>query len=193
MQKENNVIKALVKLAMCPRNPVDCPYRSICSHSKFGDECVPELLGEYSPILSELNVYQEAAQVTSHTNVASKPAPNLAVRVTTILRDLGIPANLVGFRYIREAIIIAVKNPRVIDAITKELYPDVAKHFGTTSSRVERGMRHAITVACDRGDVELLHKYFGYTVAKHHDKPTNSEFVAIIADSIRLDMDNTSE
>ena len=106
--------------------------------------------------------------------------------VTEILHQIGVPAHIKGYQYLREAIIIAVNDMDVINAITKVLYPQVAKTFGTTPSRVERAIRHAIEVAWDRGDLETLQGYFGYTVNSAKGKPTNSEFIAMIADRIRL-------
>ncbi len=106
--------------------------------------------------------------------------------VTSIIHEVGVPAHIKGYQYLREAIIIAVKDMDVINAVTKVLYPAVAKKFGTTASRVERAIRHAIEVAWDRGDLETLQKYFGYTVSNAKGKPTNSEFIAMIADRIRL-------
>ena len=109
-------------------------------------------------------------------------------RVTEIIHEIGVPAHIKGYQYLREAIMIAVDDMEVINAITKVLYPAVAKRFGTTPSRVERAIRHAIEVAWDRGDLETLQKYFGYTVSNSKGKPTNSEFVAMIADRLVLEM-----
>ena len=106
--------------------------------------------------------------------------------VTAIIHEIGVPAHIKGYQYLREAIMIAVDNMDVINAVTKVLYPEVAKRFGTTPSRVERAIRHAIEVAWDRGDLETLQKYFGYTVSNVKGKPTNSEFIAMIADRLQL-------
>ena len=106
--------------------------------------------------------------------------------VTNIIHEIGVPAHIKGYQYLREAIIIAVNDMDVINAITKVLYPQVAKTFQTTPSRVERAIRHAIEVAWDRGDLETLQKFFGYTVSNIKGKPTNSEFIAMIADSLTL-------
>lgn len=113
-------------------------------------------------------------------------SPNLETLVTSIIHEIGVPAHIKGYQYLREAILLAVGNMDVINAVTKVLYPEVAKHFGTTASRVERAIRHAIEVAWDRGDIETLQKYFGYTVSNAKGKPTNSEFIALIADRIQL-------
>ncbi len=106
--------------------------------------------------------------------------------ITAIIHEIGVPAHIKGYQYLREAIMIAVDDMDVINAVTKVLYPEVAKRFGTTASRVERAIRHAIEVAWDRGDLETLQKYFGYTVSNAKGKPTNSEFIAMIADRLVL-------
>ena len=106
--------------------------------------------------------------------------------VTAMIHEIGVPAHIKGYQYLREAIMIAVGDMDVINAVTKVLYPEVAHRFSTTPSRVERAIRHAIEVAWDRGDLETLQKYFGYTVNSAKGKPTNSEFIAMIADRIQL-------
>ena len=111
---------------------------------------------------------------------------SLESTVTAIIHEIGVPAHIKGYQYLREAILIAVDDMDVINAVTKILYPEVAKRFGTTASRVERAIRHAIEVAWDRGDLETLQKYFGYTVSNAKGKPTNSEFIAMIADRLVL-------
>ena len=108
-------------------------------------------------------------------------------RVTAIIHEIGVPALIKGYQYLREAIIMTVEDMDVINAVTKVLYPEVARTFGTTASRVERAIRHAIEVAWDRGDLETLQKYFGYTVSNTKGKPTNSEFIAMIADRLVLE------
>ena len=112
---------------------------------------------------------------------------DLERQVTAIIHEIGVPAHIKGYQYLREAISLAVADMEVINAVTKVLYPAVAKKFGTTASRVERAIRHAIEVAWDRGDLETLQKYFGYTVSNAKGKPTNSEFIAMIADRISLE------
>lgn len=107
-------------------------------------------------------------------------------KVTTIMHEIGIPANIKGYKHIRTAVIYAIQKPSVLEAITKELYPDIAKMYQTTASRVERAIRHAIGVAWDRGKPEMLDKFFGYTVSDMKGKPTNSEFIAMIVDHLNL-------
>lgn len=113
-------------------------------------------------------------------------AATLEMLVTDVIFSVGVPAHIKGYAYLRKAIMLAIANPDMINSVTKTLYPEVAKAFGTTSSRVERAIRHAIEVAWDRGDVEVLDSYFGYTINTGRGKPTNSEFVAMIADRLRL-------
>ncbi|MCD7838646.1 MAG: sporulation transcription factor Spo0A, partial [Clostridiales bacterium] len=117
----------------------------------------------------------------------SRPqSQSLETLVTSIIHEIGVPAHIKGYQYLREAILITIDNMDVINAVTKVLYPEVAKRYGTTASRVERAIRHAIEVAWDRGDIETLQKYFGYTVSNAKGKPTNSEFIAMIADRLQL-------
>ena len=113
---------------------------------------------------------------------------NIEALVTSIIHEIGVPAHIKGYQYLREAIIIAVNDMDVINAITKVLYPQVAKTFQTTPSRVERAIRHAIEVAWDRGDLDTLQRFFGYTVSNTKGKPTNSEFIALIADKLQLQL-----
>lgn len=123
----------------------------------------------------------------SKRNPQTKKAPDLEVQVTEILHQIGVPAHIKGYHYLREAIIMSVNDPEAVGAITKILYPTVAKRFSTTASRVERAIRHGIEVAWDRGDVDVLTSYFGYTIHNTKGKPTNSEFIAMISDRLRLE------
>ena len=138
---------------------------------------------------------RQVAAERSHRNmptaqgvaIASLPKePSLEAVVTDIIHEIGVPAHIKGYQYLREAIILTVNDMDAINAVTKVLYPAVAKKFATTPSRVERAIRHAIEVAWDRGDLETLQKFFGYTVSNIKGKPTNSEFIAMIADSLTL-------
>lgn len=117
---------------------------------------------------------------------------NMESKVTDILLELGVPAHIKGYQYLRESILISTEVPDIINAVTKELYPSVAKKFMTTASRVERAIRHAIEVAWDRGNMDTLNSYFGYTVQTSRGKPTNSEFIAMIADRLRLSIRHAS-
>ena len=116
----------------------------------------------------------------------SKAQPDLEVLVTDIIHQIGVPAHIKGYHYLRDSIILSIQEPDIINSVTKRLYPSVAKRNGTTPSRVERAIRHAIEVAWDRGDVDILNSYFGYTIHNGRGKPTNSEFIAMISDKLRL-------
>ena len=123
-------------------------------------------------------------------SLSRRPEINLEAMVTAMIHEIGVPAHIKGYQYLREAIMLAVEDMDVINAITKVLYPQVAKTFQTTPSRVERAIRHAIEVAWDRGDLETLQRFFGYTVSNTKGKPTNSEFIALIADKLQLQLKN---
>ena len=110
----------------------------------------------------------------------------LEAQISRILHTIGIPAHIKGYAYLRSAIIMTVEDPDIINYVTKSLYPSVAKSHHTTTSRVERAIRHAIEIAWDRGDVETLNSFFGYTISRQRGKPTNSEFIAMIADKLRM-------
>lgn len=113
---------------------------------------------------------------------------NLEIVISDIMHQIGVPAHIKGYQYLRHAIILSVESPESMSSVTKVLYPAVAKKFATTPSRVERAIRHAIEVAWDRGDVDVLSSYFGYTIQSSRGKPTNSEFIAMIADKLRLNL-----
>ena len=121
-------------------------------------------------------------------NTVSELSENadLESRVTKVIHQIGVPAHIKGYQYLRTAILMTMEDNEVINSVTKVLYPTVAKKYGTTTSRVERAIRHAIEVAWDRGDVDTLNSYFGYTIQNSRGKPTNSEFIAMIADNLRL-------
>ena len=132
----------------------------------------------------------EISPVVVKDNVVTDP--ELELMVTEIIHQIGVPAHIKGYHYLREAVILSVKNSEIINSVTKLLYPTVAKNHGTTSSRVERAIRHAIEVAWDRGDIDVLNSYFGYTIQNDRGKPTNSEFIAMISDKLRLQMKTAS-
>lgn len=138
-------------------------------------------------------VIERVAQLISVAETVGDPVEEAAGMeriVTSVLLEIGVPAHIRGYRYLREAILIALSDREAINAVTKVLYPDVAKRYSTTPSRVERAIRHAIETAWDRGDLDTLRKYFGYTVSSSKGKPTNSEFIALIADRLRLQSNN---
>ena len=111
----------------------------------------------------------------------------LEERIANLFLTVGIPAHIKGYQYLRSAIVIAVGDMDILNSITKQLYPTIAQMYGTTASRVERAIRHAIEVAWSRGKIETINELFGYTISAGKGKPTNSEFVALIADKIRLE------
>ncbi len=120
------------------------------------------------------------------TPEAEEPGKDIETQVTRIIHQIGVPAHIKGYQYLRTAILLTVRDSDMINSVTKVLYPSVAKKYATTTSRVERAIRHAIEVAWDRGDVDTLNSYFGYTIQNNRGKPTNSEFIAMIADNLRL-------
>ena len=116
----------------------------------------------------------------------SPESADMEAQVTKIIHQIGVPAHIKGYQYLRSAILMTIEDSDIINSVTKILYPTVAKKYQTTTSRVERAIRHAIEVAWDRGDVDTLNSYFGYTIQNSRGKPTNSEFIAMIADNLRL-------
>ncbi len=159
--------------------------------SSFVTQEVAAQAGDLGASMFISKPYGEDAMVESLLRLAEKAdprvhAPGLEELVTSIIHEVGVPAHIKGYQYVREAIMITVENMDVINSVTKILYPEVAKRYHTTPSRVERAIRHAIEVAWDRGDLETLQKFFGYTVSNAKGKPTNSEFIAMISDRIRL-------
>lgn len=141
-----------------------------------------------------LNIYKIKFKIDDCKSfeISSNKNHDLEIQVTSILHQIGVPAHIKGYHYLRNAIIMSVENPNLINAVTKKLYPSVARIYETTSSRVERAIRHAIEVAWDRGDVDILNSYFGYTIHNERGKPTNSEFIAMISDKLRLKIKNAS-
>lgn len=175
---KDKIMNAVTKLTMCPGNCnpdtpdeicVVCPYR--------GYHNCEELLKKEAYALLQEN--QNAPQFENL---------NLQTRVTECMHELGIPAHIKGYRYLREAIVLVYNNVDLLSAITKELYPQVAKTFHTTPSCVERAIRHAIELSWERGNVDTIHQWFGYTVNALRGKPSNSEFIALIADKLRLEV-----
>ena len=129
---------------------------------------------------------RDSSEAIPGSTVQKKPEYNLETRVTDMIHEIGIPAHIKGYHYLRDSILMAIDDMEVLNAITKILYPTVAKKNQTTSSRVERAIRHAIEVAWSRGKLDTLEALFGYTVSNGKGKPTNSEFIALVADTIRL-------
>ncbi len=127
-----------------------------------------------------------SAPTLQNEEASEDKTPDIETQVTKIIHQIGVPAHIKGYQYLRTAILMTVRDSDIINSVTKVLYPSVAKKYATTTSRVERAIRHAIEVAWDRGDVDTLNSYFGYTVQNNRGKPTNSEFIAMIADNLRL-------
>ena len=143
------------------------------------------LLNRIKSVRKMFRNYEKKNEDTTQDIVSREK--ELENHVTNMLHEIGIPAHIKGYHYLRDAIIMAVDDMDVLNAITKVLYPTVAKKYQTTSSRVERAIRHAIEVAWNRGKLDTLDELFGYTVSTGKGKPTNSEFIALIADTIQLE------
>lgn len=146
--------------------------------------CLPkpidyDCLGDHVSAIAESRSSGNLSQSTTS-------GPDMETQVTKIIHQIGVPAHIKGYQYLRSAILMTIQDNDIINSVTKVLYPSVAKKYSTTTSRVERAIRHAIEVAWDRGDIDTLNSYFGYTVQNSRGKPTNSEFIAMIADSLRL-------
>ncbi len=124
--------------------------------------------------------------LTTQKHPAGTNPQDLEIVVTDVIHQLGVPAHIKGYHYLRAAIMASIDNAELLESVTKLLYPTVAQRFNTTSSRVERAIRHAIEIAWDRGDLDILNSFFGYTVNTCKGKPTNSEFIALITDKLRL-------
>lgn len=125
--------------------------------------------------------------VTSQTEPAKREEKDLEEQVTDMIHEIGVPAHIKGYQYLRDAILMCIQDMEMLNYITKVLYPAIAKKYQTTPSRVERAIRHAIEVAWSRGEISVIESIFGYTVNRGKGKPTNSEFIALIADKIRLE------
>lgn len=141
-----------------------------------------DTIGNNEPVKKQ--VAMTATEMISTSN--NRGPVDLETEITNIIHEIGVPAHIKGYMYLREAITMVVNDMELLSAVTKELYPSIAKKYNTTASRVERAIRHAIEVAWGRGQVEAINKLFGYTVHNEKGKPTNSEFIAIIADKLRL-------
>ena len=148
--------------------------------------CDPEIIiKRISQIVNINNINDIEVKQNNEKDYFSENS--LENEVTAIIRDLGIPAHIKGYQYIREGIIMSINDMNILNYITKLLYPNIAKKYKTTSSSVERAIRHAIEVAWSRGKIEVIEEMFGYTVSAGKGKPTNSEFIALIADKLRIE------
>ncbi|MBQ0125885.1 MAG: sporulation transcription factor Spo0A [Clostridiales bacterium] len=189
------VIKKAKLLFDSPKDIPDFIVLSYCSNSNVFLEATEAGAAycmlkpfEYSVLYERIaRIYKN--RLTSRRDIANQVSVSdndLETQVTTIIHKIGVPAHIKGYQYLRTAILMTIEDNDLINAVTKILYPTVAKKYQTTSSRVERAIRHAIEVAWDRGDLETLNSYFGYTIQNDRGKPTNSEFIAMIADNVRL-------
>ncbi len=147
------------------------------------DLCIPKPF-DFSTLVYHIDAILKSKDRTRTEK--SDISPDMEAQVTKIIHQIGIPAHIKGYQYLRAAILMTIEDNDIINSVTKVLYPSVAKKYQTTTSRVERAIRHAIEVAWDRGDVDTLNSYFGYTIQNSRGKPTNSEFIAMIADNLRL-------
>jgi len=134
-----------------------------------------------------LDLFNMRSVVTPKNSVSAVKSRSMDEKITSIFLTIGIPAHIKGYQYLREGIKIVIRNPDIISNITKELYPSIAKHFDTSSSKVERAIRHAIEVAWTRGKIENINSIFGYNIYTKNDKPTNGEFIALIADRLMIE------
>lgn len=149
--------------------------------------CMPKPI-DYDTFSDKIDMILKNRSNSSASNDKNDTADkiDMETQVTRIIHQIGVPAHIKGYQYLRTAILMTISDNDVINSVTKVLYPSVAKKYQTTTSRVERAIRHAIEVAWDRGDVDTLNSYFGYTIQNSRGKPTNSEFIAMIADNMRL-------
>ncbi len=149
------------------------------------DLCIPKPF-DFTSLVYHIKSILKSKKKTLNTDGSSPLNTDMEAQVTKIIHQIGIPAHIKGYQYLRSAILMTISDSDIINSVTKVLYPSVAKKFQTTTSRVERAIRHAIEVAWDRGDVDTLNSFFGYTIQNARGKPTNSEFIAMIADNLRL-------
>lgn len=140
---------------------------------------------DFTVLATRVKQLAHGISVTPYVSAAKER--NLDVAVTNIIHEMGVPAHIKGYHYLRDAILMVINEINLLGAVTKELYPMIAQKYHTTPSRVERAIRHAIELAWDRGNVEMMNKFFGYTINLERGKPTNSEFIAMIADKLRIE------
>lgn len=169
---KDKMLNTLVRLVLCPGSEATDEICKVCPYKGLPD-CAAQL--------------RRASYATLIGSVET-PKQNLEMRITDVLHALGMPAHIKGYSYTRYAISLVVERPQLINYVTTELYPLVAEKFDTTPSRVERAIRHGVEVVWDRGDIETLQNWFGYTVSPTKGKSTNSEFIALLSDRLRLEM-----
>ena len=149
------------------------------------DLCIPKPF-DFSSLVYHIEAILKSKNKKMDKASEGALSSDMEAQVTKIIHQIGVPAHIKGYQYLRTAILMTIDDNDIINSVTKVLYPSVAKKYQTTTSRVERAIRHAIEVAWDRGDVDTLNSYFGYTIQSTRGKPTNSEFIAMIADNLRL-------
>lgn len=159
----------------------------------FDFEIFMKRLREISGMSNEDSNVKRYINIPKQMPVNSDNTKSLEARITNIIHEIGVPAHIKGYLYLREAIAMVVKDVELLGAVTKELYPNIARKYNTTPSRVERAIRHAIEVAWSRGKVDTINSIFGYTVHTDKGKPTNSEFIAMVADKLRLEQEMAAE
>ena len=142
---------------------------------------------DFEVLATRIRQLDGGANVSPPYIAVAKPK-NLDVAVTNIIHEMGVPAHIKGYHYLRDAILLVIEDVSLLGAVTKELYPMIAHKYQTTPSRVERAIRHAVELAWDRGNVEMMNKFFGYTINLQRGKPTNSEFIAMISDKLRIEV-----
>lgn len=144
---------------------------------------------DYSVVCDRLfDLFEDFSAEKSQVNLPAEPKnKQLEEKITNIFITVGIPAHIKGYQFLREAVKMAIKNPEIINSITKELYPSIASHFDTSASKVERAIRHAIEVAWNRGKIENINNVFGIKIYSNNEKPTNGEFIALVADKMLLE------
>lgn len=143
---------------------------------------IRQVSGKGSPVMRK-----SSSMPNTNRQVVEEKPKNLDASITSIIHEIGVPAHIKGYLYLREAISMVYNDIELLGSITKVLYPDIAKKYNTTASRVERAIRHAIEVAWSRGNIDSISSLFGYTVSMSKAKPTNSEFIAMVADKLRLE------
>lgn len=189
-----NVIRNCRRLNYGEDNPPSFIITSIVNNPNMFNElseegaeyCILKPL-DYTTLHERIRrIYENRVKDGRYTSALPEMAEDLEAQVTKVIHQIGVPAHIKGYQYLRTAILMTIADNDIINAVTKILYPSVAKKYATTSSRVERAIRHAIEVAWVRGDIDILNSYFGYTIHNNRGKPTNSEFIAMIADNLRL-------
>ncbi|QYR19989.1 sporulation transcription factor Spo0A [Paenibacillus sp. sptzw28] len=148
---------------------------------------IRQLVGNSTVVSSSSSSYSGSSVIKSNVVPIAKGGKNLDANITSIIHEIGVPAHIKGYQYLREAITMVYNNIEILGAITKTLYPAIAEKFKTTPSRVERAIRHAIEVAWTRGNIDSISHLFGYTINISKSKPTNSEFIAMVADKLRIE------